>query len=114
MLNICKRLALGGSLLVVASAGLPVSDGQRRPAPANQGGSDSGNAPGSGRVIKLALLQMASQPIMEDGAAGVLAGLAERGYVDGKNLQVRRLNAEGDTAVVNTMAQEVTGGGYDL
>ncbi len=109
MLQIVKRLSLGLSLIAIASAILLFSDAPRR---SLQVTHSSGSA--ADRVYKIALLQMASQPIMEDGAAGVLAGLRERGYMVGQNIEVRRLNAEGDTATANTMAQEVTSGGYDL
>jgi len=68
----------------------------------------------SERKYRVALLQIASQPILEDGAAGVVAGLQERGFVEGRNLQLARFNAEGDMATANAMAQELAGGRYDL
>src|SRR5205814_7074774 len=75
-----------------------------------KGGGDATSA----ETFRVAVLQMASQVIMEDGARGVLDGLRESGFAADRNLIVKRYNAEGDTATVNTMAQEVTGGGYDL
>lgn len=110
MLAIGKRLSLGLTLIAIASAILLISDAPRR----SQRAGITSDGGAAGGVLKIALLQMASQPIMEDGAAGVLAGLRERGFEEGHNLSVRRLNAEGDTAVVNAMAQEITSGGYDL
>jgi ABC-type uncharacterized transport system substrate-binding protein len=68
----------------------------------------------AGRQYRVALMQMASQPILDEGAAGVLAGLREAGYVEGESLVVSRFNAEGDVATAGAMAQEITGGGYDL
>ncbi len=64
--------------------------------------------------FRVALLQMASQPILEDGAQGVVAGLQEAGYVEGRNLLLSRFNAEGDLATANAMAQELTSSNYDL
>ena len=51
---------------------------------------------------------------MEDGARGVLAGLAEAGYQDGQTIRVRRFNAEGDAATSNTIARAIVGGDYEL
>ncbi len=105
-----RRLWLGLSLIVGAAVILLLSDTSRRHA----GGGGPPGADSEDAVLKVALLQMASQPIMDDGAAGVVEGLRERGYVEGRTLSLRRFNAEGDTAVANAMAQEVTGGDYDL
>ncbi|MDZ4684700.1 MAG: ABC transporter substrate-binding protein, partial [Planctomycetaceae bacterium] len=76
--------------------------------------SDLPKAPRTEKVFRVALLQMASQPILEDGAAGVIAGLQEAGYVDGRTLRLSRFNAEGDLATANAMAQELTGSDFDL
>lgn len=99
MWHTAKRLSLGLTLIVAASVILLLSDPPRR---------------STTETFRVAVLQMASQVIMEDGARGVLDGLRENGFVADRNLIVKRYNAEGDTATVNTMAQEVTGGGYDL
>ena len=44
----------------------------------------------------------------------MLDGLKEAGFVEGGSLKLSRFNAEGDLATANAMAQELTGGGYDL
>ena len=96
-----KRLLLGIVLIVLASAVLLVSDRGHR-------------TPGANRVLHLAILQQASQQIIDDGVRGMVDGLAENGFVDGRNISIRRYNAEGDTATSNTIAKEITDGRYDL
>jgi putative tryptophan/tyrosine transport system substrate-binding protein len=114
-----RRFSFGITLITLASAVLLWSDAPRRPRltassietpqPASTGGN-----PQPVRVMKVAMMQMASQPIIEEGAAGVLTGLHEAGFAEGTTLQLSRFNAEGDVATANAMALELTGGGYDL
>lgn len=59
-------------------------------------------------------MQMTSQPILDEGAEGVIDSLAAAGFRDGGQLKLKRFNAEGDIATANTMAQELTSGDYDL
>ncbi len=100
-----RRLALGLSLIAAAGALLLVSDlGSRR----------TDKPAGEKRVARIAILQHASQAILDQGREGMLAGLTERGWVEGKNLEVRRFNAEGDMPVSQAIAREITNGGYDL
>ncbi len=51
---------------------------------------------------------------MEEGAKGVIAGLAATGYRNGDTIRLRRFNAEGDAATSSTIARELVGGEYDL
>ncbi len=97
-----QRLALGAFLIVLASAVLLLSDSsRRRPDPARTS-------------VRVAILQHASQPVMDDGVTGMVEGLAEGGYVEGTNLILTRYNAEGDLPTANTIAKEMVGGGFDL
>lgn len=105
MWHTAKRLSLGVTLIVTAAAILLLSDPPRRTASTTGAGD---------RTFRVAVLQMASQPIMEDGARGVIDSLRAHGFEEGRNLSLKRFNAEGDTATVNAMAQELTGGSYDL
>jgi ABC-type uncharacterized transport system substrate-binding protein len=111
MWQIARKLSLGFSLIVAASAILLLSDPPRRVPTTNEEVSGTVAVRATCRVV---LLQMASQLIMEEGAAGVIDALRELGYDVDRNLTLKRLNAEGDTATVNAMAQEATGGAYDL
>lgn len=93
-----RRLVLGMTLIIAASAILLLSD-------------QTGNV---SDLPVVALLQHASQPIIDEGAYGVIAGLAEGGFVDGKTMILQRYNAEGDAATSNTIAREMVGGRAQL
>ena len=62
----------------------------------------------------IAVLQQTSSMVLEDAVKGMIAGLAERGFVDGRTVSVRRYNAEGDMAQGNAIAREIVGGPFDL
>lgn len=109
-----RHLAPGLVAICLAAAVLLLSDLPRAP---REPGGQAANAEGQQTPqtpLKVALLQMASQPILEDGAAGVISALAERGFVAGQTLELKRFNASGDMATANAMAQELSGGSYDL
>jgi ABC-type uncharacterized transport system substrate-binding protein len=95
--SIVKRLAFGITLVALASAALLLSDTGRR-----------------GRVPRVALVQQTSVPPLDDGARGVVDGLAANGFRDGDTVELARFNAQGDTAAANAIAREVTSGRYDL
>jgi ABC-type uncharacterized transport system substrate-binding protein len=96
---------------LVASAVLLLSDRERPRAGAEPSDTTSDS---SGRVRSVALFQHVSQAILEEGARGVLAGLAECGYQEGRTLRVRRYNAEGDAATSNAIARALVAGDDDL
>jgi ABC-type uncharacterized transport system substrate-binding protein len=103
-----KRLALGLVLISAAAAALLFSDlGSRNRTP-------RGALSASSRVFNVALVQHASQAIIEDGVRGIREGLKERGYEDGGRLKLRLYNAEGDLPTASAIAREVTAGGNDL
>lgn len=108
MLTSLRRLALGLTLIAAAAAVLLLSDLKSRV----QSGADQARGPS--KVMRIAMLQHASQAILEQGREGMVAGLKEKGWVEGKNLEIKRFNAEGDNAVSQTIAKEMAGGGYDL
>jgi ABC-type uncharacterized transport system substrate-binding protein len=53
----------------------------------------------------VAVLQQVSTAVLDD---------ADRGYVDGKTVNIRRYNAEGDLAQANAIAREIAGGPFDV
>lgn len=106
MLEVFRRLALGLILIAAASALLLLSDfGSRMQAK----GKSSGQ-----KTVQLAMLQHASQAILDQGREGMIAGLAERGWLPGKNLEIKRYNAEGDMPVGQAIAKEMANGGNDM
>jgi putative ABC transport system substrate-binding protein len=95
---ICRRWIPMIALLAGASALLLLTDGAsaRRSLPA------------------VAVLQQVSTPLLDDAVRGMLDGLAEKGYVEGRTVTVRRYNAEGDLAQANAIAREIVGGPFDI
>jgi putative ABC transport system substrate-binding protein len=62
----------------------------------------------------IAVLQQVSTPVLDDAVRGMIDGLAEKGYSDGKTVTLRRFNAEGDLAQANAIAREIVGGPFDM
>jgi putative ABC transport system substrate-binding protein len=62
---------------------------------------------------KIALINYVSVPTLEEGEAGMIAGLKEQGFVDGQNIALTRYNAEGDRSTAIMIAKEVVGGDFD-
>ena len=101
-----KSLALGALLIVLAAGVLLYSDLESRERRAS--------AISSARPLRIALVQHASLPALDDGIRGVLEALNARGYADGGRLAIRQYNAHGDMATANAIASEVTSSDYDL
>src|SRR5689334_22761615 len=110
MFDSLKRLSLGIILVAVASGILLYSDlgsrnrQQRRPIQASP----------ADRQFRVALVQHASQAVLEEGVRGVLEALAARGYTEGGKLLLRRYNAEADLPTANSIAKDAVSGGNDL
>src|SRR6185369_14617538 len=66
------------------------------------------------KQFRVALVQHASQEVLDDGVRGVLEALAVRGFSDGGKLRLRRYNAEADLPTANSIAKDVVSGGNDL
>lgn len=107
MLVLLRRLALGLFLIAAASALLLFSD---------LGSRAKKSASATDRVAKprVALLQHASQIVLDELRAGMLAGMAERGWTQNRDYDLAYFNAEGDMPVAQTIAQRMASGGYDL
>src|SRR5262245_3833541 len=96
-----KRLLLG-MLLIAAGSGVLLLTDVRPP------GADGRPRP------RIAILQQASTPILDEGVRGMIDGLAEKGYPNGATADIKTFNAEGDIATANTIAREITDGDFDL
>jgi len=98
--DVIRRLWLGVVLIVAASSILLMSDSSQR---------KSGHA-----LPRVALFQHSSQSALDEGVQGILTGLAEHGFIDGKTISVQRFNAENDIGTANAIARQITSGGFDL
>jgi len=101
MWMVVRRLSLGGSLIVLSSAILLISDWHQRRA-------------GGGKIPRAAIVQHSAQPALDEGVLGVLDGLTANGLVDGQNISIKRFNADGDFAVANAIAEQVVAAGFDV
>ncbi|HSG32153.1 MAG TPA: ABC transporter substrate-binding protein [Thermodesulfobacteriota bacterium] len=95
-----KRLSLSIFLIVLASSVLLLSDLNQRKRTKSE-------------IPKIAMLQLSSHIILEDGIRGILDGLKEKGFIDGQNIDIQFYNAEGDIPTLNTIASEITSGKFD-
>jgi putative tryptophan/tyrosine transport system substrate-binding protein len=101
MRPIVQRLSLGFVLIALSSGVLLMSDlGQR--------------TGGAARIRRVAIVQHASQPVLDEGVRGILDALAAAGFADGRNIALQRFNAENDLPTANTIAKQVTAGDYDM
>ena len=110
MIEALKRLTLGVSLLALAASVLLYTDRGSRKSARNISQAPIATA----KTVRVALVQHASIPALDEGVNGILEALANRGYADGGRLQIKRYNAEADIGTANAIAKEVTSGGYDL
>jgi ABC-type uncharacterized transport system substrate-binding protein len=96
-----KRLSLGVLLIAAGSGVLLLSD--VRPT-----GADGKALP------RIAILQQASTPVLDEGIRGMIDALAEKGYRDGETAVITRYNAQNDLPTANAIAREITDGRFDL
>src|SRR5262245_55431173 len=101
MWMVVRRLSLGGSLIVLSSAILLISDWHQRRARGD-------------KIPRAAIVQHSAQPALDEGVLGVLDGLTANGLVDGQNISIKRFNADGDFAVANAIAEQVVAAGFDV
>ncbi|MBO8163362.1 MAG: ABC transporter substrate-binding protein [Brevibacillus sp.] len=66
------------------------------------------------KVIELGLTQFVEHPALDSVRKGILDGLAEAGYQEGKNLKVDYQNAHAEMANTVSIAQKFAGDGKDL
>jgi ABC-type uncharacterized transport system substrate-binding protein len=96
-----RSLFLGFLLIFLAALCLLISDWNRRTGPTHH-------------IPRVAILQHASTPLLEDAVRGMVDGLAKEGFVEGKNITYQRFNSEGDISISNSIAKEIVNGNFDL
>ena len=97
-LTLVRRLGLGLSIIALASLALLLSDWKH-----------SSSRAGMPRV---AVFQYSSTPALDLGVRGLIDSLHQHGWVDGRTMEVRFFNAEGDVGTLNAIAQEMISGKY--
>lgn len=61
---------------------------------------------GSTTKYKIGISQIVTHPALDDTREGIIAGLAEKGYVEGDNLEIDYQNSEGDMSLTASIAQK--------
>ena len=107
MLNILRRIALGVAVIVAVSSILLLSDLRNR--------ARAGRAARPAiHKWKIFFVQYNDVVDVEDAAKGVMAGLLESGLQEGRDFEVRTLNAQGDMATVSALIDAAVTDGADL
>jgi ABC-type uncharacterized transport system substrate-binding protein len=107
VLNDIRRIALGIGVVVAASVVLLLSDLEHRERAAR-------NALARNRVWRIYFVQYNDVIDVKDAEKGVFEGLREAGLENGRDFEVRILNAQGDMATVSALIDAAVTGGADL
>jgi len=67
-----------------------------------------------GGAITVGISQVATHPALDATREGIIAGLADNGYVDGDNLVVDYQNSEGDASLFASIAQQFVTNEVDI
>ena len=95
MFNALRRIAFGLAVVIAASAILLLSDLQHR---------ERARAPEpASHKWKIYFVQYNDVIDVKDAQAGVMEGLRESGLEDGRDFEVKILNAQGDMATVSAL-----------
>jgi ABC-type uncharacterized transport system substrate-binding protein len=108
VLHNLRRVALGLTVIVAASAILLLSDLQHRQP------LGAATAKPQSRRWKLYFVQYIDVIDVEDAEAGVRQGLRETGLQEGRDYEVKVLNAQGDMATVSALIDAAISGGADM
>jgi ABC-type uncharacterized transport system substrate-binding protein len=101
------RLALGLILIAAAAALLLFSDLRSRVSPHEIATPEKA-------TVRLAILQHDSIAILDQGREGMVAGLAEQGWISGRNLDLTFYNAQGDQSIGQAIAKEMISGHFNM
>jgi len=108
VLNAFRRIALGIAVVAAASVILLLSDLQHRERAAARGALTKKH------TWKIYFVQYNDVIDVKDAENGVLEGLRESGLENGRDFEVKILNAQGDMATVSALIDAAVTGGADL
>jgi len=109
-----RHLLPGIGLIIAVSAVMLLVDYTMRKANEKTGPVGQNPAYTHDHPARIAVLQPASNAVMDDCVKGLIAGLASRGFKEGDNLEIKGCNAEGDQTTFNLLAKQMISGPYDL
>src|SRR5271165_6265690 len=109
-----KGLALGLGLIAVLSSILLLSDLGHRKSAFAASASVHPHASANGKVVKAAIVYFARDVGTDMCVQGLIDGLKASGFEEGKNLEVRRADAQGEMINIPAMLQNYDGSDVDL
>ena len=65
-------------------------------------------------MYKIGISQVVTHPALDAAREGIIEGLAEKGYVEGKNVEFDYQNSEGDASLFSSIAQKFVSEQVDL
>ncbi|MDS1029486.1 ABC transporter substrate-binding protein [Bacillota bacterium LX-D] len=68
----------------------------------------------NGQVVKVGIIQITEHPALDAARQGFIESLKEKGYTEGKNLEIDYQNAQGDQSNLKTIAQKFVTDKKDL
>lgn len=107
-----KKLAMGIGLIVFFSAILLVSDSGHRNATSAAG--DKTGLSAKGRMVKAAIVYFARDIGTDQCVQGLIDGLSASGFEEGKNLEVRRADSQGEMMNIPAILQNFDSSDVDL
>jgi ABC-type uncharacterized transport system substrate-binding protein len=107
VLAFLRRIVFGLAVVVAASVILLLSDLQHRERAARR-------ALAQKHIWKICFVQYNDVIDVKDAEAGVLDGLRQSGLEDGRDFELKILNAQGDMATVSALIDSAVTGGADL
>ncbi len=75
---------------------------------------DNRKAPEKDEHYNIAIFKMASRLILDQTEQGIIDGLQEHGFIDGKNCTIKSYCAEGDMPTANMIGQNIVSSGFDM
>lgn len=77
-------------------------------------GSQSADNSNSKKNLKIGVVQLVEHNALDAANKGFIAGLKERGYIEGKNITVDQQNAQADQSNLQNIAQRFIANKEDL
>ncbi len=109
-----KRLALGLGLIVLFSSILLLTDLGHRKTASAASARTGGEAGASGRIVKAAIVYFARDIGTDECVQGLIDGLKASGFDEGKNLEIRRADAQGEMINIPAILQNYDSSDVDL
>jgi putative ABC transport system substrate-binding protein len=113
MTRVSRGLALL-ALAIVAMLALGAVAGCGEKEDSNGGATTGSTSPEPTKTFKVGISQIVSHPALDACVEGFKEAMAEKGFVEGKNVEYDLQNAQGDMATASSIATKFADAGLDL